>query len=75
MIVAPVGTFTIGSPPGEAGRGGDEGPQREIRITQPFAVGRYEVTRRQYEAFLRATGHDPLILRLPEPAAELPDHT
>jgi len=57
MIVAPVGTFTIGSPPGEAGRGGDEGPQREIRITQPFAVGRYEVTRRQYEAFLRATGH------------------
>jgi len=57
MIVAPTGTFTIGSPSDEPGRGKDEGPQREIRIARPFAVGRYEVTRRQYEAFLRATGH------------------
>jgi len=57
MIVAPTGTFTIGSPADEPGRGKDEGPQREIRIARPFAVGRYEVTRRQYEAFLRATGH------------------
>jgi Ala-tRNA(Pro) deacylase len=24
--------------------------------------------------FLRATGHDPLILRLPEPPVELPDN-
>src|SRR5215207_6042437 len=53
MIVAPPGTFAIGSPADEAGRGDDEGPQREIRIGQAFAVGRYEVTRQQYEAFLR----------------------
>ena len=57
MIVAPTGKFTIGSPPDEAGRRSDEGPQREIRIAKPFAVGRYEVTRRQYEAFLRDTGY------------------
>ena len=57
MIVAPAGTFTIGSPADELGRRDDEGPQREIRIAKPFAVGRYEVTRRQYEAFLRETGY------------------
>src|SRR5262245_58238567 len=57
MIVVPAGTFTIGSPAEEAGRRDDEGPQRQIRIAKAFAVGRYEVTRRQYETFLRATRH------------------
>jgi len=33
------------------------------------------VSREDLMTFLRDTGHDPLILRLPEPAAELPDHT
>ncbi len=33
------------------------------------------VSREDLVAFLRATGHDPLILRLPEPPAELPDNT
>jgi formylglycine-generating enzyme len=57
MIVVPAGTFTIGSPPDELGRRDDEGPQTRIRISRPFAVGRYEVTRRQYERFLRETNH------------------
>jgi formylglycine-generating enzyme required for sulfatase activity len=57
MIVVPPGTFTIGSPPDEAGRRDDEGPQMEIRIARPFAIGQYEVTRQQYEAFLRDTNH------------------
>jgi formylglycine-generating enzyme required for sulfatase activity len=57
MIVVPAGSFTIGSPADEAGRRDDEGPQKEIRIADPFAVSRFEVTRRQYDAFLRATGH------------------
>jgi formylglycine-generating enzyme required for sulfatase activity len=55
MIVAPAGTFTIGSPPNEPGRRDNEGPQLNIRIGQPFAVGKYEVTRQQYEDFLRST--------------------
>ena len=55
MIVVPAGTFRIGSPANEAGRGNDEGPQKNVQIAQPFAVGRYEITRRQYDAFLRAT--------------------
>lgn len=57
MIVVPAGTFTIGSPSTEAGRQDDEGPQKMIRIAKPFAAGRYEVTRQQYEAFLRNTNH------------------
>ncbi len=32
------------------------------------------VSREDLIKFLRATGHDPLILRLPEPPAELPDN-
>ncbi|SCY17997.1 prolyl-tRNA synthetase associated domain-containing protein [Microvirga guangxiensis] len=31
------------------------------------------VSREDLVKFLRSTGHDPMILRLPEPAAELPD--
>jgi len=57
MIVVPAGAFIIGSPPDEPGRREGEGPQKEIRIGRPFAVGRYEVTRRQYQAFLHATHH------------------
>jgi len=33
------------------------------------------VSREDLLKFLRSTGHDPLILRLPEPPAELPDGT
>lgn len=55
MIVVPAGRFTIGSPASEPGRGADEGPQTEIEISSPLAVSRHEVTRGQYEAFVRAT--------------------
>src|SRR5690349_12509280 len=57
MIVVPAGTFTIGSPASEPGRQQDEGPQTQVRIGRPFAVGKYEVTRAQYETFLSDTGH------------------
>lgn len=57
MIVAPSGTLTIGSPNDEEGRRDDEGPQRTVRVTKLLAVGRFEITRDQYQAFLDATGH------------------
>lgn len=57
MVVVPAGSFTIGSPVHEANRSEDEGPQRKIIIAHPFAIGRFEVTRGQYEAFLRDAGH------------------
>lgn len=56
MVVIPAGSFTMGSPPTEASRANDEGPQRRITFARDFAVGRFEVTRRQYAAFVRATG-------------------
>lgn len=57
LIVVPAGAFTIGSPAFEPGRGSDEGPQRRIVVGRAFAVGRFEVTRGEYEAFLAATGY------------------
>ena len=57
MIVVPAGSFVMGSPADEPGRGADEGPQRRVDIPRPFAVGRFEIRRGQYEAFLKATSH------------------
>jgi formylglycine-generating enzyme len=57
MVVVPAGAFTLGSPPDEPARREDEGPQRQVAFAEPFAVSRYEVTRAQYEAFGRSTGH------------------
>jgi formylglycine-generating enzyme required for sulfatase activity len=50
MVPIPGGTFTMGSPPGEAKRGEDEGPQHPVRIA-PFWMGKYEVTWEEYDQF------------------------
>jgi formylglycine-generating enzyme required for sulfatase activity len=50
MVPIPGGTFLMGSPAGEAGRGDDEGPQHEVRI-DPFWMGKYEVTWDQYDTW------------------------
>lgn len=50
MVVIPAGSFTMGSPSGEADRQDDEGPQRTVAFAQPFTIGRYEVTFAQWEA-------------------------
>ena len=42
------GTFTMGSPDGEVGRDSDE-VQHEVTISQPFYMGVFEVTQKQYE--------------------------
>jgi formylglycine-generating enzyme required for sulfatase activity len=42
------GTFAMGSPPSEAGREDDEGPQHEVKIS-PFWMGKCEVTWDEYE--------------------------
>ena len=57
MVVVPAGSFTMGSPSSEDGRGGGESPQRVVTIPRPFAVGKYEVTRREFERFVEASGH------------------
>ena len=50
MVFIPGGTFTMGSPAGEAGRGEDEGPQHEVTI-RPFWMGKTEVTWDEYDLF------------------------
>ncbi len=55
MVALPGGLFTMGSPRDEAGRGADEGPQREVSIA-PFAIGRYEITFAQWDACLGGGG-------------------
>lgn len=55
MIVLPGGLFTMGSPASEAGRGRDEGPQREVSIA-PFAMSKTEITFAQWDACLAGGG-------------------
>jgi formylglycine-generating enzyme required for sulfatase activity len=50
MVVVPAGRFTMGSPPDEAGRSTNEGPQQEIRLARAFAVSKFEVTFDEWQA-------------------------
>ena len=61
MVVVPAGEFMMGSPEAEKGRDLDEGPQRRVRIGQPFAVGKFEVTFEQWDACVAGGGcsHEP----------------
>ncbi len=56
MVVVPAGNFQMGSPGGEVGRDDNEGPLHLVSVEQAFAVGKYEITRGEYAAFIRATG-------------------
>ncbi len=66
MVVIPAGTFTMGSSAaekswaashgGSAGSVADEAPQHTVSL-KSFALGRYDVTRAQYAAFVRETGY------------------
>jgi formylglycine-generating enzyme required for sulfatase activity len=58
MVVVPAGSFTMGSPASEPGRVDDEGPQHDVSITRPFAVGEFHVTVDEFKAFVTATGYD-----------------
>ncbi len=60
MMVIPPGTFVMGSNHEEPMRGGEmrpQGPEREVTIGYPLAVGKYEVTVGEWRAFAEATGH------------------
>ena len=57
MVVVPAGTLMMGSPASEEGRDDNEGPVHRVTISQPFAVGVYEVTRGEFGRFVSATGH------------------
>ena len=55
MVVIPAGAFLMGSPPGQGVE--QTQPQRRVRVKR-FALGRYEVTRAEYAAFVASTGRE-----------------
>jgi formylglycine-generating enzyme required for sulfatase activity len=50
FVRLPAGKFTMGSPQGAA----DEQPEHEVTFAQPFFMGQYEVTARQWETLMGA---------------------
>ncbi|MBI3013561.1 MAG: SUMF1/EgtB/PvdO family nonheme iron enzyme [Candidatus Tectomicrobia bacterium] len=53
MVTIPPGRFNMGAGDGYE----NEKPVHKVTIGQPFAVGKFEVTRGEYAAFVAATGH------------------
>ena len=51
MIGIPAGTFMMGSTNGDS----DETPVHQVTITQDFQLGKYEVTKAQWEAVMETT--------------------
>ena len=56
FVLIEAGTFAMGSPATEEGRDGDEGPVHQVTLSQPFSLGKYEVTQGQWAAVM---GHNP----------------
>ena len=54
MVVIPSGSFDMGSPDSEAGRGDDEGPVHRVNVAA-FALGKTEITRGQFAIFVQET--------------------
>jgi formylglycine-generating enzyme required for sulfatase activity/subtilisin-like proprotein convertase family protein len=49
-IWIPPGSFQMGSPSGESGRGADEGPVHTVTFASGYYIGKYEVTTATYAA-------------------------
>lgn len=58
MVIIPAGVFNMGSPDSEAKRDDNEGPVHSVKIAT-FAMGRSEITRGQFAAFVKKTNYNP----------------
>jgi formylglycine-generating enzyme required for sulfatase activity len=56
MVVVPAGSFMMGSPATEPPRYDDEGPQHQVTIARPFAVGKFSVTFDEWEGCVQDGG-------------------
>ena len=56
MVVIPAGEFIMGSPSYEVGRWDNEAPVHRVHVPS-FALGKFEVTRGQFAAFVLDTGY------------------
>jgi formylglycine-generating enzyme required for sulfatase activity len=57
MVRLPKGQFQMGSPAGEQNRANDEGPQHSVSIERAIALGRFELTRGEFERFVKETSY------------------
>ena len=74
MVWIEAGTFLMGSPDTETGRGSDEGPQHEVTISQGFYLGKYEITQGQWEVVMASTpwsGEDYVMENPEHPAVNI----
>lgn len=55
MLAIPGGTYLMGSPATEKGRGEDEGPQHPVTV-RPFWMGKCEVTWDEYDLYWKKDG-------------------
>src|SRR5262249_53984440 len=55
-VLIPAGSFVMGSPPGEAKKEEESAieKQHKVTITQPFYLGKYELTQAQYVKVMAA---------------------
>ncbi len=62
MVVIPSGEFMMGSSDSEISNGiaaTNEAPQHKVMVKETIAIGRFEVTRDQFAAFVTASGYTP----------------
>jgi formylglycine-generating enzyme required for sulfatase activity/serine/threonine protein kinase len=57
LALIPDGEFQMGSPDHDIDANPDERPQHRVRISKPFYLGVYEVTRGQFRRFVEAKGY------------------
>jgi formylglycine-generating enzyme required for sulfatase activity len=58
LVVVPSGEFIMGAPENELQRSIAELPQHRVTIGKPFAAGKAAVTRDEFDAFVRDSGHN-----------------
>jgi len=54
MVWIPPGEFMMGSPENEEGRDDDEGPRHKVTISRGFWLGKYEITKVQWEKAMKS---------------------
>jgi formylglycine-generating enzyme required for sulfatase activity/class 3 adenylate cyclase len=66
MVVIPAGSFQMGAAPGENQRyqvptteSGRDEPQHQVTFAKPFALGKFDITRAEFAAFVQATNFRP----------------
>ena len=57
LVLIPAGEFLMGSPDSDSDADGDEKPQRKVKITRPFYLGKHEVTKGQFAKFVAAKSY------------------